>query len=255
MTAFLGWSFYSMAFSDFIVFADESGSPVLEGPDPTFPVFVLSCVLISKQVYAEQVVPQLQRLKFDFVGHDQIVLHERDIRRQQKAFAFLQASSAVREAFLNRINDIVAGADIDVITAVIDKVRLAERYAKPWNPYEIALNFCMEKLLARLRALEQQDRLIHVVFEGRGKKEDAELELHFRRIAANQANWGYKNPDFSFLNWEPVFVDKKCNSSGLQLADLMARPIGLKALRPLQANRAFDLLQPKLKADGLKVFP
>lgn len=123
-----------MAFSDFIVFADESGSPVLEGPDPTFPVFVLSCVLISKQVYAEQVVPQLQRLKFDFVGHDQIVLHERDIRRQQKAFAFLQANSAVREAFLNRINDIVAGADIDVITAVIDKVRLAERYAKPWNP-------------------------------------------------------------------------------------------------------------------------
>jgi len=35
----------------------------------------------------------------------------------------------------------------------------------------------------------------------------------------------------------------------------MARPIGLKALRPLQENRAFDLLQPKLKTDGLKIFP
>lgn len=179
-----------MAFSDFIVFADESGSPVLEGPDPTFPVFFLSCVLISKTVYADQVVPQLQKLKFDFVGHDQIVLHERDIRRQQKNFAFLQADPAIREAFLNRINDIVAGADIDVVTAVIDKVRLAERYAQPWNPYELALNFCMEKLLARLRALEQGDRLVHVVFEGRGKREDAELELYFRRVAANQGELG-----------------------------------------------------------------
>ena len=45
-----------MAFSDFIIFADESGSPVLEGPDPTFPVFVLNCVLVSKVDYADRIV-------------------------------------------------------------------------------------------------------------------------------------------------------------------------------------------------------
>lgn len=243
------------AFSDFIVFADESGSPVLEGPDPTFPVFVLNCVLVSKATYAEHIVPQLQTVKFDFVGHDQIVLHERDIRRQQKDFAFLQVDRAVREAFLERINSVVANADIDVIAAVIDKVRLAQKYATPWSPYEIALHFCMETLLSRLRKLDQVGRLVHVIFESRGKREDAELELHFRRIAANQANWGYKQPDFRSLEWEPVFVDKKSNSSGLQLADLMARPIGLKALRPTQENRAFDVLRPKLAYGGMKSFP
>lgn len=244
-----------MAFSDYIVFADESGSPALDGPDPTFPVFVLNCVLVSKIEYAGRVVPDLQRLKFDFVGHDQLVLHERDIRRQQREFAFLQVDPAIRDTFLVRMNGIVAEANIDVIAAVIDKVRLKERYANPWSPYEIALHFCMETLLARLLTLDQQNRLVHVVFESRGKKEDTELELHFRRIAANQANWGYKQSDFRAMEWEPLFVDKKCNSSGLQLADLMARPIGLKVIRPLQENRAFDVLQPKLAHGGMKSFP
>lgn len=244
-----------MPFSDFIVFADESGSPVLEGPDPTFPVFVLNCVLSSKADYADRIVPRLQRLKFDFVGHDQLVLHERDIRRQQKQFAFLQVDAAARSTFVERMNDIVAEAEIDVIAAVIHKVRLTEKYTNPWSPYEIALHFCMETLLARLRQLGQNGKRVHVVFESRGKKEDAELELHFRRIATNQANWGYKQSDFRAIDWEPIFVDKKCNSSGLQLADLMARPIGLKVLRPLQPNRAFDVLRPKLTNGGMKSFP
>lgn len=244
-----------MDFADYIVFADESGSPVLEGPDPTFPVFVLNCVLSSKADYAERIVPRLQRLKFDFVGHDQLVLHERDIRRQQKEFAFLQVDAAARQTFLDRMNGIVSDAEIDVIAAVIHKVRLAQKYANPWSPYEIALHFCMETLLRRLRQLGQEGRRIHVVFESRGKKEDAELELHFRRIAANQANWGYKQPDFRVMEWGPIFVDKKCNSSGLQLADLMARPIGLKVLRPLQENRAFDVIRPKLALGGMKSFP
>ncbi len=244
-----------MAFSDFIIFADESGSPVLEGPDPNFPVFVLNCVLAAKTDYADRIVPALQRLKFDFVGHDQLILHERDIRRQQADFAFLQVAAGVRENFLDRINEIVANAEIEVIAAVIDKPRLVQKYAKPWSPYEIALHFCMETLLSRLRRLGQKGRLVHVIFESRGKKEDAELELHFRRIAADKANWGYKRARFRTLEWQPVFIDKKSNSSGLQLADLMARPIGLKVLRPQQENRAFEVIRPKFADGGMKSFP
>ena len=82
-----------MAFSDFIVFADESGTPVLDNPDPTFPVFVLNCVLIAKDAYARRLVPSMQTLKFETVGHDQLILHERDIRRQQNDFAFHAAES------------------------------------------------------------------------------------------------------------------------------------------------------------------
>jgi len=39
-------------------------------------------------------------------------------------------------------------------------------------------------------------------------------------------------------------------SSGLQLADLVARPIGLKTVKPQQENRAFDVLTKKFYCDG-----
>lgn len=244
-----------MAFSDFIVFADESGTPVLDNPDPTFPVFVLNCVLIAKDAYARRLVPSMQTLKFETVGHDQLILHERDIRRQQNDFAFLQRGAEAREAFLERMNTLVAMSEVTVAAAVIHKIRLSQKYAHPWSPYEIGLQFCLETLLDRLVALGQTGRLVHVLFEARGRREDRELELFFRRVASNQVNWGYRQPDFTQLQWEPLFVDKRSNSSGLQLADLMARPIGLKVLRPLQPNRAFEVLRPKLVLGGLKTFP
>jgi hypothetical protein len=65
-------------------------------------------------------------------------------------------------------------------------------------------------------------------------------------------------PDF-----EIVFADKQVNSTGLQIADLIARPIGLKTLRPRQPNRAYDIIATKFRRSmsgkvdgwGLKVFP
>ncbi|MDB5440091.1 MAG: hypothetical protein JWM33_2518 [Caulobacteraceae bacterium] len=244
-----------MTFSNYIAFADESGSPVLDNPDPTFPIFVLSCVLVNKDGYAREIVPVLQKLKFDAVGHDQLILHERDIRRAKDDFAFLQIDPVRRAWFLEQINEAVRISHFDLIAAVIHKIRLAAKYADPWSPYQIALHFCMEMMLHRLLALGEAGKLIHVVFESRGKKEDAELELQFRRIASNQANWGHRDPDFSQLFWEPIFVGKRCNSSGLQLADLSARPLGLKVLRPLQPNQAFDVLRPKLLHGSMKSFP
>ncbi len=241
-------------FSDFIVYADESGSASLEGAaDPTFPLFVLAVTLVRKSTYVEDIVPSLQKLKFASVGHDQIILHERDIRRQKGAFAFLQADQQIRQQFLTAIDTIVASAEMDVCAAVIHKDELRAKYTQPFDPYELALGLVMERLLSRLIELGETGKTVHVVFECRGKKEDAELELAFRRISANQFNWGYRRPDFTQVRWEPLFVDKKSNSTGLQLADLMARPIGLKRLRPTQPNHAYDVLQPKII--GLKWFP
>ena len=63
--------------------------------------------------------------------------------------------------------------------------------------------------------------------------------------------------------FEIVFADKKVNSSGLQLADLTARPIGLHVVKPSQSNRTWGVIEPKLDHDehgkyegwGLKIFP
>jgi hypothetical protein len=111
----------------------------------------------------------------------------------------------------------------------------------------------MERLFAQLLAKGQGGRTVHVLFESRGKQEDADLELEFRRICANQRNWGWKQTDFTKIRFEPVFVKKAANATGLQLSDLTARPIALSYLRPDQANRAFEAIEPKLR--GVKSFP
>ena len=94
-------------FSDFIVYADESGSPIYGADRKDFPIFVLVFLLVRKVHYIENLVPEIQRLKFDFVGYDQLILHERDIRRQSGEFAFLQVSQDIRERFMDRINRII----------------------------------------------------------------------------------------------------------------------------------------------------
>ena len=137
------------AFSDYIRYFDESGSPDLSHIDPEYPLFVLAAVLVSKEDYVARIVPAVQRLKFDF------------FRR------------------------IVAG--------------------------------------------------------------DAKLQhgtINRHRVSLLQT-----------VQWIPHFVSKKANSSGLQLADLIARPIGLSILRPGQPNRAFDTIKGKIGKGMLKCFP
>jgi hypothetical protein len=137
--------------------------------------------------------------------------------------------------------------------SIIDMLALNRRYADPWNPYEIAMQFCMEKVSNRLLAHRQRGRLTHVLFEGRGRVEDAQLELEFRRVAANQRRWGWRAVDFARTPLEPVFVPKAANLAGHQFTDLIARPLALRGLRPDQTNRAFDIIRGGM--NDIKVFP
>lgn len=242
-------------YSDFIVYADESGSPNYSPGDPEYPIFVLAFVLVKKAVFSDQIVPRIQKLKFDLVGHDQIIFHERDIRKQIHQFSFLRTDKAVREKFLNSLNEAVEECAFEIVSTVVFKKKIQDKYASPWSPYEIALYLSMERLLSLLRGYGQKGKRVHVVFESRGKVEDRELELHFRRVANNEDRWGHKKLDFTIMDWEPVFVDKKSNSVGLQFADLVARPLGLKMLRPEQKNRAYDALAGKIPHNCFKHFP
>ena len=69
-----------MEFSDYIVYADESGDHSLVSINPEHPVFVLAFCLVHKSTYVEQIVPAFLRLKFEFWGHDSVVLHSHERR-------------------------------------------------------------------------------------------------------------------------------------------------------------------------------
>lgn len=241
--------------SDFIIYVDESGDHSLESIDPEYPVFVLSFCIFRKNDYATRVTPAIRQLKFATFGHDMVVLHESDIRRKKGAFSRL--SKEPREAFLNSLTDIIGAANFQLVAVVIDKRKLKDRYNKPAHPYNLAMEFGLERIYRLLKGTGQHNALTYIVCEARGPKEDAELELEFRRIR-DGANY-FHHP----LPFDLIIADKRANSEGLQLADLTARPIGLTVLRPEQANRAAEILEGKFYRNGagsklgtgLKVFP
>lgn len=219
-------------------------------------MFVLAFCIFNKNDYRRAVVPEVQAIKFDFWGHDCPVLHSHEIRKARGDFNIL-LNAEVRAAFYERLNTLIGGLPMTIIAAVIDKARHVKKYSDPSNPYEIALEFCMERLQRWLGENDQAERLTHLIVERRGPPEDAALELQFRRIADGHNMLG-KMP-----NLDIRFMDKKHNSAGLQLADLVAHPIGRHVIDPNQTNRAYELLEPKFRRSasgqvrgyGLKVFP
>lgn len=243
-------------FSNYIVYVDESGDHGLKTIDPNYPVFVLAFCIFHKRNYMDVLVPALQSFKFRHFGHDQVILHETDIRKDRKAFAFLKERSR-KNAFLGELSQIVADTPFGLICSVIRKEPFRQRYANPENPYHIALAFGLERVFYYLQGQEAGGQRTHIIVERRGKKEDNELELEFRRIC-DGAN--YRG---DILPFELIFADKQSNSAGLQLADLVARPVGMKILRPEQENRAFSVVEEKFYCDGngkrdgwgLKCFP
>lgn len=229
-------------FSNFIVYVDESGDHGMQTVDANYPVFVLAFCVFYKGHYSEKVVPALQKFKFNHFGHDHVILHEHEIRKEKGIFKFQGRQQ--KQDFLDQLTRLIELNNFILISCVIDKARLRDRQEQSSNPYHLALGFCLETLDEFLREKHQDDALTHVVVECRGQKEDKDLELEFRRICDGASRQNRRLP------FEIVFADKKANSPGLQLADLVARPVGLSVLRPDQENRAFEILKRKFYCSG-----
>jgi hypothetical protein len=154
---------------------------------------------------------------------------------------------------MKELTKIIDECPMVVVASLIRKDVLARRYTDPKSPYELALLFCMERAREYLDEIAKDaNGLTHIVCEARGGsggKEDRELELELRHIATG-ANPLSRGPIEGF---KILFADKKASSVGLQIADLIARPIGLKTLRPDQENRAYEIILPKVW--DRKVFP
>ena len=228
-------------FHDSIVYVDESGDHNMKGNWGQYPVFVLSFCVFEKRCYAEDATTAIQKLKFRYFGHDVVHLHERDIRKEKGPYRVLQDSS-VRKAFMDDINQVIDTAQFRLISCVIRKDRLKAKAQGDNNPYDLAMALGMRRVALDHLGIHARSATLHVVFERRGKREDNGLELEFRRFVDG-------------LPIEIVFANKG-NYCGLEIADLVSRPIGRYVLNPNQPNRAFDVLKTKFVPEfGLKIFP
>ncbi len=236
-------------FHENIVYVDESGD---HGPTSSeYPVFVLAFCVFDKEHYAEAVTTAVQKLKFRYFGNDTVVLHERDIRKRISPFNILRRKD-VCDRFMDDLNHLVVQANFTLVAAAIRK----DKYNGSDDIYHLAMKFGLERLAQHCR-LTQDSPTLHVVCESRGKQEDDKLELAFRRICQGR-NWHGAN-----MPCDVVFAGKERCHAGMELADLIARPIGRHVLMPSQRNRAWDILRTKFRLSpsgeiegfGLKIFP
>lgn len=243
-------------FGEYIVYVDESGDHSLQRINPDYPVFVLAFCILHKAQYLTQVVPRIQELKFRYFGHDMVVLHESDIRKARPPFNIL-LNADVRSRFLTDLTQIIREAPFTLVASCINKREFIHRRGPDGNPYHVAMEFGLERVYMELQSKGQRGRLTHVVFEQRGLQEDNALELEYRRILDQSRVEGLSE------TLEMVLANKKVNSAGLQLADMVARPIGRHLLNPEQPNQAFEVLKGKFRQGrdgniwgrGLKVYP
>jgi hypothetical protein len=172
----------STQFSNYIVYVDESGDHGVERIDPDYPVLVLAFCVFHKRHYAHTVVAEIESLKFRHFGHDIVVLHEHDIRKEKGSFLFGDRQG--KERFLDELTGVIDAGNFILISCVIHKGMLREQNLLKDNPYHLALGFCLETLFELLLEKGQTESSTHIVFECRGKREDLDLEREFVRICS-----------------------------------------------------------------------
>jgi Protein of unknown function (DUF3800) len=222
-----------------MVFLDEAGDHSLDPVDQDFPVFVLVFVLCDETEYANVLVPAFTAFKIRYFGHDG---------------AFLQVAEK-RAAFYADLNGLIAAANFRLIAVAIRKQSHKDRYGKACrNPYELALEFGMERLESYLDELGQKE--VTLLAEARGKNEDDALRLAFLQLL----KYGSYYQDFQSIQFDLKFVSKKANVLGHQIADLCAYPIARHVIDPKKSQLAFQIVQTKFVSrpgwrHGFKIFP
>lgn len=241
---------------DYVVYADESGDHSLVNINPEYPLFVLAFCLFKITDYSSEMVPAIKDFKFKYFGHDLEVLHERELRMRSGVFNFLQNQS-LRNEFFSHLEEVMRKATFQIVATVIRKNEYAQTAYASDSPYKIAMKFGLERVFYELQSKGQSGKKIVVIFESRGKKEDLELELEFRRLMDLTTVTGMAQT-FVFMT-----ANKKANITGLQVADLVARPVGMHVLKPDQPNRSVSVLIEKMRKSpsgevkgwGLKIVP
>jgi hypothetical protein len=226
-------------FSDYIVYVDESGDHSLTKIDRDYPIFVLVFCVFNKKKYSQKTTSLLSDFKLKHFGHDAVILHEAEIRKKIGDFSNLNNQS-VNQEFMDELTEIIEKDDFVLIYHVVDKQKLRDEGELIENPYHIALKKCIDGLEQYLKRQHQENSLTHIIVECRGKKEDMELRAEFEQTCLDNQKDGVA------VSFDLRLEDKKQNLAGLQVADLVARPLGRNYLSPQQFNRAFEILKPKI---------
>lgn len=251
---------------EYFLFLDECGSHALNAPNEKFRAFCLCGILVATDAY-----PAFDRRwktwKATWLGSQQVRVHEPDVRK--RSHWFHHTDPIHEQAIHDALADELARMPFTCIAGAIDKDAFNAAHATgkvddflPTSAYLMCLDFVVERAVHFLYHAGGDARGL-VVAESRGLREDAEVHAEFIRLQLEGTQW--QNESWFRYQLRPYieFLRKDINHSGLQIADLVARPIAEKMLQPTTSpihwgivkDRLYDGGQGRPLSYGLKVYP
>lgn len=225
------------------MYVDENGHQSLKGDLTNNSKRFLCITGIIMPIKEHDVLEvKVNALKVDCFGTTDIVLHRREIIGAKPPFEVL-SDIEKRETFNNAFLNIVESTRYRVISIVIDKYRLVEKYGiRAQDPYALALEYLMQRYQYWMQEYKRRYGFCcgDMLAESRGGSEDRTTKSTYRTIYEGKGYNCLKNAPSFFSSHDIKLKPKKANIAGLQFADLISH-----------AARRYILSQNGL-ADGIK---
>jgi hypothetical protein len=246
---------------DCLIFLDECGAHSVDAPD-TFPIFTLAAVIVTRRHYEDVLDLQWRAWKATNLGFADAPVHEPDVRGQEGRFA-----GPAGQPIVDSLGECLADAAFHVVACAIDRPAVKAAATPldatlPDHMYLMALDMLFERIVLMLDHTYRGGRA-EVMAESRGPREDALLQYEFARLQLDGTS--YIGDAFFRKCLHPgiSFRSKDQHCTGLQLADLVARPVAEKVGNPTSTPARWPEIREKLCPGtetkhsilGLKVFP
>src|SRR3989344_61457 len=177
---------------------------------------------------------KIDAFKIRYFNDSNIVLHSREIRKCEPPFNIL-LNKNTKQSFYTDLNKVMADLPYTILATVILKEKLKNQYHDPANPYSLSLQFIMERFLYYL---EEYNDVGYISVESRDPKSNTDLLNTFTDIINNgSASDAHRVSADRFQQkiQKMIFVTKRQNENGHQIADLVAYPIAKFGLNPRKA--------------------
>lgn len=241
----------------YYLFIDECGDHQLEKFNPNFPIFTLCGILIPGNKLQE-IENNVRSFKREFFNSEDVIIHSRDIRKQEKEFSILQYPE-IKSRFYEGINEILSSQDTYfIVCCSILKEPFVERFSRGEDVYGLSFKYLIERAVFCMDD-NIENGTLDIVIERRGVKQDRSLLNYYNRLRDSGTKWVTSERLKSRLG-RFSFSFKKDNIIGLQLADLIAYPITRHVMDPKSPNPAYDVIGDKIYSYkgavlGMKIIP
>lgn len=244
----------------YYLFIDECGDHQLKKYDPTFPVFTLCGILVSRE-NLKSLNNAFANLKMEIFGNTDVIIHSVEVRKWRKDFYVLQDES-LRIKFFSGIEKILSQHDAYAIVSCTILKELLDKFCvrgEEDDVYGLSLSYLLERGIFCVDNFGEENPQISVVVERRGKKEDARLLNYYNGLRNRGTKW--VTPERLRSRVEHFeFKYKRDNIIGLQIADLVAYPVTQHILHPERENRSYEAIKHNIFSDkglllGQKIIP